>query len=118
MGLKVDSRPRFKSLDPSVVLNDSAYQHWGTFRPGGLPEPNNLRPPEDCSVGNFSEAWEDGLAGWADAQCSGNFTFICKILRGWRRRRGRCCISTCVALPVGSPAAAFCVRGLPLTASC
>jgi hypothetical protein len=102
MGLKVDSRPRFKSLDPSVVLNDTAYQHWGTFRPGGLPEPNNMRPPEDCAVGNFSEAWDDGVAGWADAQCNGNYTFICKILR-----RQRCSWGAAVLVF----AACFCLLG-------
>ncbi len=83
MGLKVDSRPRFKSLDPSLILNETAYTHWGVYLPGGLPEPNNLRPQEECTVGNFSQAWDDGMAGWADTRCEGNYTFICKILREW-----------------------------------
>jgi hypothetical protein len=77
----------FTWFDPYVVFQQNSgtsYSHWGTFvgPAGSEPEPNNFKAPALCAVANFTEEY-DGAWGWADTRCSTNFTFICKIIRGW-----------------------------------
>ncbi len=75
--------------------NASTYLHWGKGDGLDVPEePNNLEPPEDCTVGNYSQSF-DSVWGWADAGCRQRFVFMCKI-RG--ERQGSCsrlCLSQC-----------------------
>ena len=56
------------------------YLNWGTYVEGNLAyqEPNNRPAPQDCGVGNLSQAI-GGLYGWADADCSMQLPFLCEI---------------------------------------
>ena len=75
-----------------------AYKHWGMHQPNNSPEPNNLNPPEDCVVGNFTEAF-NGAWGWADVNCGLELPYICRVIRGCHCV---CCTSPWVQL-VWSP---------------
>ena len=62
-----------------MVTNSSMYQHWGVYLPGSHQEPNNVFLNETCACANATQAWPDGLYGWADAQCSLLMPFICEM---------------------------------------
>ena len=70
-------------IDPTNKLNSSAYQNWGMGSPSDQsfgPEPNNALGDEKCGGANFTQTREDA-AGWADAQCSRQYIFMCRLLR-------------------------------------
>jgi hypothetical protein len=82
MGIQRQGKAGMRWMDGSLPGPSSGnYQHWGTYKPGGLPEPNNLMPPENCVVANYSEAYGIPPAyGWADTQCNNTNIFICRRL--------------------------------------
>ncbi len=67
-----------------VLCPSGAYKHWGMYQPINSPEPNNLNPPEDCVVGNVTEAFS-GAWGWADVNCDLELPYICRVIRGCLR---------------------------------
>jgi hypothetical protein len=85
IGLSAVTRTVWSWLEPSVPpLNTlGAYVNWYTT--GERPEPNNMRPPEDCAVSNLTAAI-GGVGGWADQNCGVEFPFICMLIRGWHVR--------------------------------
>ena len=86
MGLNTSSWPDFTWIDDSPAPDyNSSYTHWGL---SPSPEPNNRpNPPENCAGANISTAFSSlangshAAWGWADANCSLGFNFMCKIMR-------------------------------------
>ena len=85
---KPSSSEPFAWFDPyaSPLSNSSAYSHWGQYVSAAVnnSEPNNMRAPENCALANYTEAFNNSAGsawGWADARCSFNYTFICKVIR-------------------------------------
>jgi hypothetical protein len=48
-------------------------------------EPNNMFPPEECAVANYTETFKRAW-GWADVRCNDKFVYMCKTIRGWPGR--------------------------------
>jgi hypothetical protein len=88
MGLAAVTRTTWRWLEPSVppLSTPGAYVNW--YAAGERPEPNNMRPPEDCAVSNLTAA-VGGVGGWADQNCGVAFPFICMLIRGWLGARLR-----------------------------
>jgi hypothetical protein len=88
VGLQRAGTAGFRWLDGSLPgPNSSSYQHWGTYKPGNIREPNNMLPSELCAVANNTQAYGTPPAwGWSDTRCSGQFVFICRQLarKGYR----------------------------------
>lgn len=92
--------PNFTWVDRKTVIYNGTYQHWGVLQPGDQLEPNNLVPPESCAGSNLTMGIRpadrapvifDGVGGWADQNCTGQFVSVCKITRecrlhAWRVR--------------------------------
>jgi hypothetical protein len=49
------STPTRRWVDHLPPPSPDTYTHWGVLKPDNIPEPNNLYPPEGCSVANYSE---------------------------------------------------------------
>ncbi len=80
MGLETKNRGTWSWLEPATPpLNaPNAYQNWATS--GARPEPNNLRPPENCGASNLTQL-QGGVGGWADANCLASMPFMCMLIR-------------------------------------
>jgi hypothetical protein len=74
---KFDFWPAF-SWSSGSPLGARAYSHWGRYGPGQHPEPNNVFPPEDCAVANYTQAY-DGTWGWSDEDCEMEAPFMCEV---------------------------------------
>jgi hypothetical protein len=114
MGLRLNSttEPRkYTWIDPSLEIQEldqfTDYMHWGSS--AGQQEPNNLHfPPEMCTSGNFTQAFE-GAAGWADANCGMKYPIMCRLARRWH--------SSCSRIMLYMPPAYFFAWALQ-SASC
>jgi hypothetical protein len=89
-GLQADGWPTFKWSDVMVPSPNEkgGYANWGTFyNPNNpeamyVPEPNNMKPPEQCAVGNYTQGTGKPFTwAWADSNCYNTFVSICRINR-------------------------------------
>ena len=89
---------RWRWLEPAVPSLDTqgAYTNWATDLP--RPEPNNLRPPEDCGSSNLTQQM-GGVGGWSDANCGVVMPFMCMLIR---ECPGPLCICSCVCAAAGA----------------
>jgi hypothetical protein len=46
----------------------------------GSAEPNNKEAPEECSAGNYTQAFDQAW-GWSDTRCDRKQVFMCKLIR-------------------------------------
>ena len=92
IGLESQSWPTFVWSDTKVPAPNSrnGYTNWGTYYnpldpvQQYRPEPNNLVSPENCAVGNYTQAAGKPFTwAWSDANCLNNFVSLCRINRKW-----------------------------------